>query len=112
MNRQQPGNFEAKPEPREPDLWPAMREKAQKVLKEVSEVSSISVEDMKGDARNPQIVAARVLYTEICRHEYITDAVTAEVINKDRTTVVHYCNRYKPSEFYKVIKTNYLQWKQ
>jgi len=94
---------------KEPDMSPTMRAKALGILNTVSAMSGVPIEDLKGEARNPSIVAARVLFTELCRQEYITDVVTAEAINKERTTVVHYRNRYKPSEFYNILKTNYIK---
>lgn len=93
---------------RRPDTSPGMMSKATKILKDVSDVSNVAEDDLTGDARNPSIVAARVFFTELCRREGITDDVTAKVISKDRTTVVHYRNRYKPSQFYNIIKNNYL----
>jgi hypothetical protein len=94
---------------KEPDMSPTMRTKALEILGKVSSMSGVPVEDLKGESRSPSIVAARVLFTELCGQEYITDAVTAEAINKERTTVVHYRNRYKPSEFYNILKTNYIK---
>jgi len=70
-------------------------------VKRVNSITGFSASDLQGKKKNTQLVAARALFSLVCRKGAISEMEICNFLNKDRTTLVHYRTDYKPTRNYR-----------
>lgn len=69
-------------------------------LSEIAKKKGFRVSDIKGTNRKSELVAMRVYISRILKSQGLNEKQIGDKIKKDRTTIIYYLCKYKPTEFY------------
>lgn len=84
----------------------------EQILIEIIEVTEVTKEQLLSQSRNARLVAARVLFTEVCLKEKHFITVIGSSINRNWASVCHYRYHYKKSIYYEIFKDKWENMKK
>lgn len=67
---------------------------------EIAKKKGFRVSDITGNNRKSELVAMRVYLAKLLNSEGLNEKQIGERLKKDRTTIIYYLCKYKPTEFY------------
>ena len=74
-------------------------------LRQISEISGISIEQIQGDCRKHEIVCCRALFAYLCEKERQDPSVYCKFLNKDRSMMYRYSDKiYYAPQFKELLK--------
>lgn len=82
----------------------------EEILTEIIQVTEVTKEELRSQSRHPRLVAARVLFAEVCLSEkhYITAIGLS--INRNWASICHYRYHYKKTTYYELFKQELKKW--
>lgn len=67
---------------------------------EIAKKKGFRASDITGNNRKSELVAMRVYLAKLLNSEGLNEKQIGERLKRDRTTIIYYLCKYKPTEFY------------
>jgi chromosomal replication initiation ATPase DnaA len=64
------------------------------ILNTVTSLGGIGISDIRGNGKKQKLVEARAIFSILCKDFGFSPAEIGKVINRDRTTILHYLKNY------------------